>query len=522
MSLDKCNGQWLYWWNAQLDVVFYTLNPYTMQHLIKYSYYLLFTGVLSITGVIAMYTQAAVIQTDTRIKNLADQVTVQVNAAEDEGGSGVIIAKQGDIYTVLTANHVVRDTDRSYRVKINKDENYPVEEVNRLQTDANYPDLAIVKFRSPKNYTVATLANIPQITVPSMIFVCGFPAFEDPTNRTAEFSRGDVSSFNPARSQGYAIHYTAPTWKGMSGGPVFDVSGRVVGIHGQGGDTNVGMVKTTTSSKSDSSEDNLIKTGFNSAIPITTFLEQLPKIALKKADLQLDNSVIETPEAISIDPYSQGLVKYEAGDRQGAVIAYNQALKANSENADAYFQRGLIQHEMGDLKGAIADYTHAIKINPKYANAYYNRAIIRAEIGDSDGAIADYSQVINLEPGPASALNNRGRLLSFSGQQQEAILDFNQALKFEPKRPNTYLNRGLAHYRLKDFEGAIADYTLAITYKPDYAKAYGNRGAAYAKLRNREAAIKDFQQAANLFLEQELIDDYEKALIQLEKAKREL
>jgi V8-like Glu-specific endopeptidase len=79
--------------------------------------------------------------------------------------------------------------------------------------------------------------------VGSTIYVAGYPlpiAFG--SERKLEFTGGIVSSRLDRRSSGYGLRYQAVTRRGMSGGPVFDADGRVVGIHGQG-DT-VGTVKS--------------------------------------------------------------------------------------------------------------------------------------------------------------------------------------------------------------------------------------------------------------------------------------
>jgi len=50
-------------------------------------------------------------------------------------------------------------------------------------------------------------------------------------NETMSFHR-ELSRVVTKRPQGY--RYNAVTVRGMSGSPVFDTNGRVVGIHGQG------------------------------------------------------------------------------------------------------------------------------------------------------------------------------------------------------------------------------------------------------------------------------------------------
>ncbi|TRU85433.1 MAG: tetratricopeptide repeat protein, partial [Microcystis novacekii Mn_MB_F_20050700_S1D] len=59
--------------------------------------------------------------------------------------------------------------------------------------------------------------------------------------------------------------------------------------------------------------------------------------------------------------------------KQGAVADYNQAIKLNPDDANAYYNRGVAKYNLGDNQGAIADYNQAIKLKPDDAIAYYNR-----------------------------------------------------------------------------------------------------------------------------------------------------
>ncbi|PNJ99011.1 hypothetical protein CEP10_16245, partial [Cylindrospermopsis raciborskii S07] len=53
--------------------------------------------------------QLTLAQTIPNIQDIAQKTTVQINSDAHPGGSGVIVKKEGIIYTVLTANHVVCD-----------------------------------------------------------------------------------------------------------------------------------------------------------------------------------------------------------------------------------------------------------------------------------------------------------------------------------------------------------------------------------------------------------------------------
>ena len=69
---------------------------------------IILTGALTVTAVVSQQ-YAACAKTAEEIAQLATLTTVEVNNTLGffASGSGVIIAKQGNIYTVLTANHVV-------------------------------------------------------------------------------------------------------------------------------------------------------------------------------------------------------------------------------------------------------------------------------------------------------------------------------------------------------------------------------------------------------------------------------
>jgi len=64
----------------------------------------------------------------------------------------------------------------------------------------------------------------------------------------------------------------------MSGGPIFDVAGRLIGIHGRG-DREIKENNTEASQESSvvvTGETGQEKTGFNLGIPIQTFLQLMP------------------------------------------------------------------------------------------------------------------------------------------------------------------------------------------------------------------------------------------------------
>jgi tetratricopeptide (TPR) repeat protein len=196
--------------------------------------------------------------------------------------------------------------------------------------------------------------------------------------------------------------------------------------------------------------------------------------------------------------YNSGVDKYKAGDYQGAISDYDQAIQLNPDYAEAYRYRGNSKDNLKDNQGAISDYDQVIKLNPDDAVAYYNRGNFKNNLGDNQGAIADYNQAIQLNPNYTVAYYNRGLAKYYLKDNQGAISDYDQVIKLNPDDAVVYYNRGNSKNNLGDYQGAISDYTQAIKLKPDYAEAYRYRGNSKNELKDNQGAISDYDQAIQL------------------------
>jgi S1-C subfamily serine protease len=213
------------------------------------------------------------------INDIAREVTVLIRGKQGHG-SGVLISKNGTTYYVLTAAHVVASPD-DYAIVTYDKKVYPLNyaKVRRFAS----VDLAILEFTSDSSYSLAKLADSDRIQEGMPVFVSGWPRLTAVGNAaggqlTRQFTNGQISGILPQPLEGYELIYTNTTLGGMSGGPVLDAGGRVVGIHGLG-DTEdpTSLQREGISEEAATSIAGLIKPGFNYAIPINTFLAQAPQ-----------------------------------------------------------------------------------------------------------------------------------------------------------------------------------------------------------------------------------------------------
>lgn len=364
------------------------------------SFLYLITGTATVAAIVISQSTIVMAKTAQQVAEIAEPITVQINSQLGDG-SGVIIAKNGNIYTVLTVNHVVEDPNVEYSVRTSDGKNHPSLKIIRLQTDDQEPDLAIIQFESSQQYPVATLGNSEQAVIGAQIYVYGYPATGGLTGveREPELSPGLVTSRPKNRPEGYNLRYQAVTWSGMSGGPVFDSEARVVGLHGQG---EFGFAQTS------SGDVAPIKTGFNAAIPINLFMGKLLETGLKSSDLVIDEKPHEA-NPISFDYpqtyqafYFQGLTLLDQGEPWDAMAAFTRSIDLNP-TPEAYFNRGIARTVFAARIGVttrapdpIEDYNEAILLNPGFADAYYNRALAYLQLNNKEKAIADFQQAAEL------------------------------------------------------------------------------------------------------------------------------
>jgi S1-C subfamily serine protease len=177
-----------------------------------------------------------------RIDRIARSITVKVSAKEPLG-SGILIDKQGSTYTVITNKHVLRAGNPPYQISTVDGKTYEAKAIDRIDF-AKY-DLALLQFRSDRDtYKIAALGNSAKILVGEDVYAAGFPHasnFKSPIAGATQSIPTELK-IRPGRvsivldknlEEGYQIGYTNDLEKGMSGGPLLNNRGELVGVNGK-------------------------------------------------------------------------------------------------------------------------------------------------------------------------------------------------------------------------------------------------------------------------------------------------
>lgn len=446
--------------------------------------------------------QPALALNASQVASIAEQISVRIDGQAP--GSGVLVAKQGQNYFVLTAAHVVA-TDDEYKVVTPDNQHYSLvyNQVKKLPG----VDLAIVQFSSAKSYQVAKLGNSSQSQRGMTSYVAGWPlAGVAITQPTLLFQQGIISANSQVQQDdGYGLIYTNNTLPGMSGGPVLSEEGALIGIHGRG---------EVDRQASTGDPDIVVKVGYNLGIPISTFLVLAPQSGLS---LEGPASTPSSPSGSSVvdDLIAESGNKLHQGNYSEAFAVLSRAIEADPKAADAYrlradarmstmgwsFIEGRSSKNKETVLAALKDINESIRLSPTLSESFAIRSYLRFVLKDESGSIADINESLRLNPKSATPYILRANIAVEKLQWQQAIADANQALQLDPNSPYAafaYNARGLGFSYSGDATRGIQDLTEAIKLAPGNPFFYLNRGILQAYGGNPQGGITDLETSASL------------------------
>jgi S1-C subfamily serine protease len=188
-------------------------------------------------------TPVAQSSSDLPVTEIARQITVRI-LSESMVGSGMIIHRQGSVYTVLTCDHVIPATAKGGFKILTADGVTHTAKQLALPAKSKL-DLALMQFSSNQSHRVGVLGNSDTLTSQSQVYATGFPNYYFPHAKAVEDTRNwGTKAFRSTTGQvamllerslpgGYRLGYTNEVEQGMSGGPVLNQQGEIIAINGR-------------------------------------------------------------------------------------------------------------------------------------------------------------------------------------------------------------------------------------------------------------------------------------------------
>lgn len=436
------------------------------------------TALITLGGWLTLGVVSAIAIPLAEIQTKAHQITVKIQS--DRPSSGVLIAKQGDRYTVLTTKHSVKVEDR-YAVVTPDGTSHSVE----WRSIQNLPelDLALVEFKSDRPYAIADL-SIAQPYPGQPLFLMG------KADTTPKFTPGSVIPQLQAIpfakdpfTQGYGLFYSNIAQAGMSGGPVLNSSGQVIAIHGRSEGEEIELPWLNTSEPFGPDRLHL---GYSSGITIRTLLSYQPKLNLKPQTTILSGLLPEDVQMV--DQILRPLLQPPSSS--------NSDSNSDSNSAIAWANHANTLYRMGRLPEGIRALQKAIKLAPKAFALRYAEGVMFFTLGRSADAATAFEQALRLDPTQDRALQGKAIALASLGETESALELLNQTIKLNPRNAIAWYWRGKLMNQLRQSTQAIESLNYATSLQPNFPAAWVEKSKAWESIGEpiaSQAALKEAQ-----------------------------
>jgi tetratricopeptide (TPR) repeat protein len=225
-----------------------------------------------------------------------------------------------------------------------------------------------------------------------------------------------------------------------------------------------------------------------------------------------------------------------AGKHDEAIALYDQVLRKDTINYEAYVYRGLSYYEAGKTQKAYDDYSKAISMYPDSSLAYHHRAILlyaalytdesiydntkaielakndtlrmiafgnrgnaKQQKRDFQGAFEDYSRAYILDTNDISTLNNMATVLDELGRVDDAVKYLKKIIQKDSSFVGAYVNLGFQSNKQGKYKEALGYFDKALRIEKDEPLSLNNRGLTRYYLKDYDGALKDINLSISIY-----------------------
>jgi tetratricopeptide (TPR) repeat protein len=205
---------------------------------------------------------------------------------------------------------------------------------------------------------------------------------------------------------------------------------------------------------------------------------------------------------------NRGVARKQAGDRQGALADFIEAIDLNPRDARPWLNRGNLYFDAGEFDAALKDYNKSLELDSKNAEAYVSRGATYGAQNRFELAERDLDRAIELDPNSTDAFGNRAFLYASTKRYVEELADIDTYLRLKPDDADMINMRALALLEVNRLPEAELEFDRAIQISPNTATFYLNRSHLYQRTGRKTRARDDAQRAQSLGakIEQEYLD----------------
>lgn len=188
----------------------------------------------------------------------------------------------------------------------------------------------------------------------------------------------------------------------------------------------------------------------------------------------------------------------QAGRNKQALGIYDDMLRRDSLNNDAWYEKGLLLEKIQDTPNAINALKKAYALQP--LNTYglelahlYAESRNPVSLSICDDVLRKDSAHENIDP-----LFIKGIYYSNTAQYKKAIVQFDSCIGRDWKFTDAYLEKGIALYKQNQYDSAMSTFLMTVKVSDTYPDGYYWVGRCYEATGHKDQALLYYHQALAL------------------------
>ena len=188
----------------------------------------------------------------------------------------------------------------------------------------------------------------------------------------------------------------------------------------------------------------------------------------------------------------------QSGLSKKAMEQYDNMIKNDSTNFDAWYQKGILLAEMKDTVAALHAFERSYALQPLMLNGV-PLANLYAE-SNNPKALQICDELISRDSaaGSIDPLYIKGIYYANTKQSKLAIEQFEDCIKKDWKFTDAYIEKGIVLFEMNNIDEALQTFKLASTIAPRDADAYYWQGRCFEKIGKKEDAMDNYIRAYSL------------------------
>lgn len=201
---------------------------------------------------------------------------------------------------------------------------------------------------------------------------------------------------------------------------------------------------------------------------------------IAEISIEVENSLDEKTHAIALRNLAKVLMWGGKDDEAKRLV--NLAISMNPEDSQAHAQEGVLLARKGDREAAVVHFQEAVRLAPQNAKIHHKLGVLLSELNRTNEAYLELKEAMQLDPKLAYLHYDLGIVLHALGKNKEAEIAFLTALKQDPNHAESYNNLGTILGQSGNHKAASEMFAKALELDPDYEAAAANLERAHKAL----------------------------------------